>query len=82
MVIGPYTVRRTADIEAEQAERDEEQAKRDRAKAVSAKLVETLLHTHRRDRAILRRWGLSEGLIEQEATYSGGEALSPPRGRP
>ena len=75
MVIGPYTVRRTADIEAEQA-------KRDRAKAVSAKLVETLLHTHRQYRAILRRWGLSEGMIEQEATYSQGEALSPPRGRP
>ena len=75
MVIGPYTVRRTADIEAEQAERD-------KAKAVSAKLVELLMHTHRRDRAILRRWGLCEGLIEQEATYSGGEALSPPRGRP
>ena len=75
MVIGPYTVRRTADIEAEQA-------KRDRAKAVSAKLVETLLHTHRRDKAILRRWGLSEGLIGQRADNTQDAPLSPPRGRP
>ena len=75
MVIGPITIRLTNDI-------INEQIKRDDAKRVSAKLVELLMHTHRRDRAILRRWGLSEGLIEQEATYSGGEALSPPRGRP
>ena len=75
MVIGPYTVRRTADIEAEQV-------KRDRAKAASARLVEFLLHNNKCYKAILRRWGLSDGLIEQEATYSGGEALSPPRGRP
>ena len=73
MVIGPYTVRRTADIEAEQAERD-------KAKAVSAKLVELLMHTHRQDRALLRRWGLSEGMIEQEAIYSGGGASTPQGG--
>ena len=75
MIIGKWTIRKTSDIKAEQAERD-------KAKAVSAKLVELLMHTHRQDKAILRRWGLCEGMIEQEAIYSGGEALSPPRGRP
>ena len=73
MVIGPVTIRLTKDIKAEQAERD-------KAKSVSAKLVELLMHTHRRDRAILRRWGLSEGMIEQEAIYSGGEASTPQGG--
>ena len=79
MVIGPYTVRRTADIKAEQAERE-------KAKAVSAKLVQLLMDTHRQDQAIIRRWGLSKGLIAQR----GGNGrmivkeapLSPPRGRP
>ena len=75
MVIGPVTIRLTKDIKAEQAERD-------KAKAVSAKLVELLMHTHRRDRVILRRWGLCEGLIEQRADNTQEAPLSPPRGRP
>ena len=74
MIIGKWTIRRTSDIEAEQAERE-------KAKAVSARLIELLMHTHRQDRAILRRWGLSEGLIEQEADNSQEAPLSPPRGR-
>ena len=74
MIIGKWTIRKTSDIKAEQV-------KRDKAKAVSAKLVEFLLHNNKCYKAILRRWGLSEGLIEQEATYSQGEALSPPRRR-
>ena len=75
MVIGPVTIRLTKDIKAEQAERD-------KAKAVSAKLVELLMHTHRRDRAILRHWGLCEGLIEQRADNTQEAPLSPPRGGP
>ena len=75
MIIGPYTIRRTSDIIAEQIKRDD-------AKRVSAKFVELLMHTHRQDRAILRRWGLSEGLIGQRADNTQDAPLSPPRGRP
>ena len=75
MVIGPVTIRWTKDIITEQIKRDD-------AKRVSARLVELLMHTHRRDRAILRHWGLCEGLIEQRADNTQEAPLSPPRGRP
>ena len=74
MIIGRWTIRRTKDIKAEQAERD-------KAKRLSAKLVELLMHTHKQDSALLRRWGLSEGLIEQRADNHQEAPLSPPRGR-
>ena len=45
MIIGPYTIRRTKDIQAEQV-------KRDKAKAVSAKVTECLLHDNRRYKAM------------------------------
>ena len=75
MVIGYWTIRRTSDIKAEQAERDH-------AKAVSAKLVGLLMHQHRQDRAVMHRWGLSEGLIDQEADNRQGAASTPPGGGP
>ena len=74
MIIGYWTIRRTKDIKVEQVERYH-------AKAVSAKLVELLMHTHRQDRALLRRWGLSEGLIGQGADFHQEAPLSPPGGR-
>jgi len=63
MRIGPYTVRRTKDIEAEQAKRD-----KDKAKAVSAKLEELLMHRDRQYKSVLHRWGLSEGIIGKGAS--------------
>ena len=75
MVIGYWTIRRTSDIKAEHD-------KRAKAKAVSARLVEMLMHTNRQYRATLHRWGLSEGLIDQEADNRQGAASTPPGGRP
>ena len=74
MIIGYWTIRRTSDIKAEQAERDH-------AKAVSAKLVGLLMHQHRQDRAVMHRWGLSEGLIGSKADKCQGAGLNPPGGR-
>ena len=74
MQIGSWTIRRTKDVEAEQD-------KRDKAKAVSARLVELLLDESRRHKATVRRWGLSEGLIEQGADNHQEAPLSPPGGR-
>ena len=74
MIIGPYTIRKTSDIEVEQAERV-------KAKRISSKLVGLLIAENRDCKALLRRWGLSEGLIGQETDNAQGEALSPPRGR-
>ena len=74
MIIGYWTIRRTSAVKAEQAARD-------RAKAISAKMAGLLMHAHVQDMGTLRRWGLAEGLIEDEATLPGVEALSPPRGR-
>jgi len=74
MIIGKWTIRRTSDIEAEQAAHD-------KAKRVSAIVTEALLHDNRRYKAILHRWGLSEGLIGERADNSQEAPLSPPRGR-
>ena len=60
MIIGPLTIRRTKDIQ-------EEQVTRDKAKAVSSKLIEMLLHDNRRYKAALQRWGVSEGVIKGKA---------------
>ena len=69
MIRGPITIRWTKDVQAEQVKRDD-------AKRVSARLVELLMHTHRQDKAILRRWGLSEGLNEAQ----GVKGSKPPKG--
>ena len=74
MVIGKWTIRRTADIEAEQAAHD-------KSKRVSAIVTEALLHDNRRYKAILYRWGLSEGLIDQRADNSQEATSTPPGGR-
>ena len=73
MRIGRWTIRKTADIKAEQA-------RRDRTKVVSATLVGRLLHTHRQDKAIAARWGLSEGQKEQEADNGQARPLTPQGG--
>ena len=69
MVIGPLTIRRTKTVEAEQA-------KRAKSKAISNKMVGLMLHDNRRFKAILHRWGLSEGIIEG----GGAKRSKPPKG--
>ena len=75
MIIWKWTIRRASDVNAEHD-------KRAKAKAVSARLVEMLMHTNRQYRATLHRWGLSEGLIDQEADNRQGAASTPPGGGP
>ena len=57
MIIGPITIRWTKDIQAEQD-------KRAKAKAISAKITDSLLAKIDRYRIELERWGLSEGVIK------------------
>jgi len=65
MIIGPLTIRWTKDIKAEQAAfRAAVEAKHDKAKVISAKIVERLLHDNRQYKAALHRWGVSEGVIK------------------
>ena len=61
MIIGRWTKRMTADVEAEQA-------KRVKAKAISTKLVELILAENVAYRAQAHRWGLSEGIIDRGAS--------------
>lgn len=57
MIIGPITIRWTKDIKAEQVQHD-------KAKLISNKLLEHLLHDNRQYKAALHRWGVSEGVIK------------------
>jgi len=57
MQIGPITIRWTKDIKAEQE-------KSDKAKAISVKLLDTLLAKIVRYQAALERWGVSEGVMK------------------
>lgn len=69
MIIGPLTIRRTKDVEAEQA-------RQARAKAVRNKLVALLLSENTHQKAVLRRWGLLEPLMEA----GGSKGSKPPKG--
>ena len=73
MIIGKWTIRRTSDIEAEQVAHD-------KAKRISAIVTEALLHDNRRYKAILRRWGLSEGVIGYRAGKGASKRSKPPKG--
>ena len=69
MIIGPFTIRWTKDIQAEQA-------KRDSAKRVSVALTEALLHDNHRYKALMAHWGQSEDIIEVQ----GVRRPKPPKG--
>lgn len=69
MIIGPLTIQWTKTVQREEQERVKN-------KEISTKVVESLLHELRQDKAALRRWGLSEGIIEG----GGGQEPKPPKG--
>ena len=71
MTIGPITVRWTKDIKAEQD-------RRDKAKVVSAKLVEVLLRKY--TDALEARWGLSEGMIGDKVGKGAHKRSMTPKG--
>ena len=60
MRIGPLTIRWTADVEREQAEKErQDQVKRKRLILLTAKLIKL--------KAVLQRWGLDEGVYGRGA---------------
>ena len=73
MTIGPITIRWTKAVQAEQRHRDT-------AKRISAKVAALLLDENRQYKAILRTWGLSEGVIGYRAARGGSRRSKPPKG--